>query len=191
MKTKIFNILALSVFLAACCRTEQPKISLEEIDALFKEYMPYLVDNYEEMQIVLFETENGDVEEMRVSANYVVTQIIELTEPEDDDEERKTIRSVQDNYVTDARIMGTYLTERRKENTVLGVFISLLTSGEQIKKVEIRTNREAVSPLRTPAPAPTDNTIVLQTDAGWCLLERGVGIVQIADTLGHTWKLVE
>ena len=153
--------------------------------------MPYLVDNYEEMQIVLFETENGDVEEMRVSANYVVTQIIELTEPEDDDEERKTIRSVQDNYVTDARIMGTYLTERRKENTVLGVFISLLTSGEQIKKVEIRTNREAVTPLRTPAPSPTDNTIVLQTDAGWCLLERGVGIVQIADTLGHTWKLVE
>ena len=191
MKTKIFNILALSVFLAACCRTEQPKISLEEIDALFKEYMPYLVDNYEEMQIVLFETENGDVEEMRVSANYVVTQIIELTEPEDDDEERKTIRSVQDNYVTDARIMGTYLTERRKENTVLGVFISLLTSGEQIKKVEIRTNREAVTPLRTPAPSPSDNMIVLQTDAGWCLLERGVGIVQIADTLGHTWKLVE
>lgn len=196
MKKYILQILALAIILTACGNTEPPTTFSEETEALFREYMPYLVDNYEEGKIVLFEAENGNIEEMRVSTNDVITQICIIPEEEGDDKERKGAErrmasAVHDEYVKDVRIMGTYLEERRTACTGFGAAIQLLPSGEQINVVDARTNREAVTPLRTPAPSPTDNTIVLQTDAGWCVLERGVGIVQIADTLGHTWKLVE
>lgn len=192
MKTIFLHILALAIILTACGKADLPATFSEETEALFREYVTYLSGNYEEGDTLSYEIENGDIERMRVESCYSGGRLIIVTEKEGEDEdEKRKVRAISNDYVQDYRITTVYLTERMTECTGFGAAIQLLPSGEQINHVDIRTNRETVSPLRTPAPAPTDNTLVLQTDAGWCVLERGVGIVQIADTLGHTWKLVE
>ncbi|MBO4361974.1 MAG: hypothetical protein J5823_04225 [Paludibacteraceae bacterium] len=190
MKTKIYIICVFAFILVSCGQTEQPTTFPEEIDALFKDYITYLSGNYKEGDILLFETESGDIEEMRVESCFSGGKIITVTEKDEDDEERR-VRAITTDYVQDIRATYVYLVERRTECTGLGVAIQLFPSGRQINHVDVMANREAATPHRTPAPSPVDNTIVLQTDAGWCLLERGVGIVQIADTLGHTWKLLQ
>ena len=191
MKTKIYVTYLLALILTSCGNTQQPATFSKETDAIFNDYRTYLSNVYSEGDIVLLETENGDVEEMRVTSSYAATRIGVVPETDEDLPIEEATNTTNKDSGRDIRAIEVTLTARRNENSFLGVFVAFSPSGVQHNHLEIKTNRPENTPFRIPAPSPSDNMIVLQTDAGWCLLERGVGIVQIADTLGHTWKLVE
>jgi len=44
---------------------------------------------------------------------------------------------------------------------------------------------------RLEAPQPAEDELLLTGERGWCLLKRNVGIVQVADTAGRTWTLIQ
>lgn len=218
MRTNIFILCLLAMCLIGCKQTNQPvepntpgkndpTNTEKEMETLFNDCISFLSANYKAGDIVSFETEDGSTEEMCVWVSEAITEVVTDTEipgeDEDDGDDDSDIGNGDDDEddgepdtttpsdVTKTYITNIYLKEKKKSHSIFSVAIQLLSTTKRVDMLSIETDRAEGSPLRTPAPSPTDNTLVLQTDAGWCCLQRNVGIIQIADTLGHTWKLVK
>lgn len=87
---------------------------------------------------------------------------------------------------------GIYLTTRRASTSSIMIYIGILNTGALEPKMDISCGREIATSSTTDTPKipqPNTNQLLLQDKSGWCLLERNIGIVQMADTSGHAWTL--
>lgn len=189
MKSKIFFLSLLAMGVMACGETpnepeKQPeKLSHEELTARIKDYAQYLSDNYEKGDTVCFLTEAGEKNVLIVSASTLTCGPI--TSLGDDDEDPIT------EYV-----YGSYLYMQKASGGVGGpTFIgSVLLDeyGMALKRWVMTYKRDVASDApRLEAPQPAEDELLLTSEKGWCLLKRNVGIVQVADTAGRTWTLIQ
>lgn len=172
-----------------------------EMLAQLAEYATFLSDNYKQGDVLTFETENSEPEIFRIETSYTLTAVCTDKVIDDGgDENFEETDTTHDVECTPAYTTGSYLVSRPSDPkqfdinllTKIGVYIHLVAKDKIQPQLEIKCYRELSSDTSVGLPAPPQpNTdqLLLEDKGGWCLLERNVGIVQMADTLGHTWRL--
>lgn len=175
MRKHLLLSVAILLLLCACSnkKNEPSSPNEEEMQQRFNDYITYVSGNYEPTDILLFETEDGKSEELIVTTSYTIAAI-------------ETAGDKANCYGT-----GIFLATYKTEETTIKIYIEVLNLNETYSVVEISCNREIPTDgiKKVDIPTPSENQILLQDKSGWCLLERNVGIIQMADTSGHTWVL--
>lgn len=199
------NLLSGMILLPLCfisCNNPTPDDKPDpELLAKLSEYATYLSDNYKPGDTPIFVVENGETEAFMVGSSYTISEIVTETYIDDGgDEDYEETHGEPTVVKTPEYTTATYLQSRptnpkqydEKLLTKLGVYIHIITKEKIKPQLEIKCSRE-LSPEKTTGlltpPTPNDNQLLLKDKSGWCLLERNIGIIQMADTLGHTWKL--
>lgn len=183
----IFAIVTIFVFCGTSCNPKNPpeksKLSREELSARIHDYAEFLSDNYTRMDRFSYEIENGKIKDMYADLSFFSDGLTraEIKEGESD------TAYVWMTYVIMVGISGA--TQRAQHHCCVSIDAYGNVSEEMYISCQYREAEGVHSLAAEPQPAPDEK--VIRGETGWILLKRHVGIIQAADTAGHTWKLIQ